>query len=81
MKKILYFAIACAGILAISCQKDSNSNDVKVASKGRVVTLSASVDALKTTYADDKTFSWVAGDAISVMVSNGEETKAVEFTT
>ncbi len=81
MKKILYFAIACAGILAISCQKDSNSNDVKVASKGRVVTLSASVDALKTAYADDKTFSWVAGDAISVMVSNGEETKAVEFTT
>ncbi|MBQ1866229.1 MAG: hypothetical protein II151_04820, partial [Bacteroidales bacterium] len=81
MKKILYFAMACAGILAISCQKDSNSNDVKVASKGRVVTLSASVDALKTTYADDKTFSWVAGDAISVMVSNGEETKAVEFTT
>ena len=81
MKKILYFAVACAGILAISCQKDSNSNDVKEASKGRVVTLSASVDALKTTYADDKTFSWVAGDAISVMVSNGEETKAVEFTT
>ena len=69
MKKIAYFAIAALALAG--CAKEVNSPEVQ---KGTPIVISAySADQdTKTAYEGEKTFSWVQGDNVSLMVVNDE---------
>lgn len=68
MKKLLYGAAALAGLLFVSCNKEVVNPEAAAPAKNQVVlTVQASLDeATRTSYANEKTFSWVAGDAVRV---------------
>ena len=70
MKKLLYSALALAGIIAVSCTKEA---DVQTDLPGtRALSIKAYLgDDTKTAYADEKTFTWLQGDLISLLVSDG----------
>ena len=79
MKKLFYSALALAGIFAVSCNKEMEmpeKADVTLTGKTHTVVFSASFrqeDGLtRTQYADNKTFSWVAGDKVQVRCLNEE---------
>lgn len=79
MKKLLYSALALAGILAVSCNKVMEmpeNPEVTLTGKTHTVVLKAGFsgeEALtRTQYADNKTFSWVAGDKVQVRCLNEE---------
>ena len=85
MKKLLYI-LAIAGILAVSCTKEPTANDApKTNTYTFVLNASADidtefVDATKTAYANDKTFSWTAGDKISVLFHKDSDNKFFTLT-
>ena len=78
MKKIAFFALATLALMA--CQRE-----VDVPLKSNVptytVTITASLAETRTAYDDAGKFSWVAGDKINVLISNGTGKKQVVFTT
>jgi len=81
MKKIAYFALA-ALTLAVSCAKEVEAPVELNTRTTHTVTIRAGFDAdTKTAYDALGKFSWVAGDKIGVLVSNGETVKQVTFTT
>lgn len=74
MKKLFYSVLALAGILAVSCNKEIEKpvaiTDIESVST-HTVTVRADFGAeTRTAYANDKTFSWVAGDTIHVYTVN-----------
>ncbi|MBP5689664.1 MAG: discoidin domain-containing protein [Bacteroidales bacterium] len=82
MKKLLYsiFAIAAIAAAAVSCSKESES--AIQAPRTRTVTITAGLPMeTRTAYDGEGKFSWVEGDRIGVVVSNGTEKKVVAFTT
>ena len=79
-----YFLIGASMLLlaaGTACNKQSEM-DVQPADGLVKLRFTAVVDdgATKTTYANDKTASWVAGDQISVYVTNGTDGQVVTFT-
>ena len=81
MKKLFYSVLALAGTLAVSCNKEIDKQQANVLDGESVsthtVTIRADFDAeTRTTYANDKTFSWVAGDIIYVYTVNESTGKA-----
>ena len=81
MKKLFYSVLALAGILAVSCNKEIDKQQANVLDgesvSSHTVTIRADFDAeTRTTYANDKTFSWVAGDIIYVYTVNESTGKA-----
>ena len=79
MKKIILPVLALAAALTVSCNKEQGT-DSPAAKASKKVTIEASIDGTKTYYANDKTFSWLAGDEISVMEELDGEVKFDVFT-
>ena len=75
MKNIALFFTAISALFAISCNKEAVSNETNLppVEGMKIVTFSATVakEATKTSYSGEGTFSWTAGDEISVACSNG----------
>ena len=70
MKKISY--IALAALAAVACVKEADNAAPEVV-KGTPITVRAYVaPETKTAYEGEKTFSWVEGDNVSLMVVNDE---------
>lgn len=70
MKKISY--IALAALAAVACVKEADNAAPEVV-KGTPITIRAYVaPETKTAYEGEKTFSWVEGDNVSLMVVNDE---------
>lgn len=78
MKKIILPVLALAAALTVSCNKEQGTDSP--AAKTRKATIEASIDGTKTYYANDKTFTWLAGDEISVMEELDGEVKFDVFT-
>lgn len=84
MKKWLVF-ISLAGLLSAACAKQEMApkENTEPTPGTYVFTLKASMDSelTKTSYEGDKTFSWSAGDQISVLFHNGDDNKYFTLTT
>lgn len=81
MKKLVYSALALAGIFAVSCNKEVEAPVTEGSVSTHMVTIRAEIGSdTRTAYADDKTFSWVEGDQIHVYAAN-EETNLAYFVT
>lgn len=84
MKKWFAF-ISLAGLLSAACAKQEMApkENTEPTPGTYVFTLKASVDSelTKTSYEGDKTFSWSAGDQISVLFHNGDDNKYFTLTT
>ena len=77
MKKLLYSVLALAGILAMSCNKEVEAPQAGPEKTGKTHTVTlkaafATEGETRTTYANNKTFSWVAGDLVYVRCLNEE---------
>ena len=81
--------IAMAGLMGAACTKEEaapvQTPEEAVSAPGTYLfTLNATMEegeATKTSYAGDKTFSWSAGDQISVLFHNGDDNKFFTLTT
>ena len=77
-KTLLFFAAAIFAIAAVSCNRIEQvpeTGDVTVTPQRIPVTITATVqEDTKTTYAGGTTFSWTAGDKISVLTYNSSST-------
>ena len=85
MKKSVYFALAALTLVGCAsketAQMPEQEWEVPAARVTRTVTITAGFDeTTKTSYDAEGKFSWVAGDKIGVLVSDGTETKQVTFT-
>ena len=78
MKKIACFALAALALMA--CQREVNDPQVPTGPT-YTVTITARLSETRTAYDDAGKFSWVAGDKINVLISNGTTKKQVVFTT
>ena len=80
MKKTV---LILAALALVGCAKEVSRVETAEAPAlpaSRTVTITAGFDqTTKTAYDDQGKFSWVAGDKIGVLVSNGQETKQVTF--
>ena len=75
MKKLIYSVLALAGILAVSCNKEVEAPVAPELTGGtHKVTLKAafSQEDTRTSYANNKTFSWKEGDVVYVRCLNEE---------
>ena len=81
MKKILLFA-SIAALLATACSVVPEIEVNEPDSPTYTFTLNATMDSelTKTAYENDKTFSWSAGDQISVLFHNGDVNKFFTLT-
>ena len=87
MKKLIYSVLALAGVLAVSCNKEVEAPETAPELTGttHTVTLKAAFAQegdTRTSYANNKTFSWEEGDIVYVRCLN-EETEQwywAEFT-
>ena len=74
MKKLFYSALALAGVLAVSCNKEKEQVVPAAPVNTHTVTITASFgEETRTAYANDKTFTWQAKDSIYVLTSNDAE--------
>ena len=75
MKKFFFLAAALTGLLAVSCNKEKEVSVVTPATPGKhVVSIKAAIaPETRTSYADDKTFSWVKNDSIIVATLSADE--------
>ena len=78
MKKIVSFTLAVLSILA--CQREVES-PIRESLPTHTVTVTAGFDQTKTSYTEEGKFSWVAGDRIDVLVTDGTVIKQVPLTT
>ena len=77
MKKLLYSTLAIAAVLAASCAQEVSKNNSEelapVTGKHEVVYKGLASNVTKTAYADDKTFSWEAGEQIIAITGPASE--------
>lgn len=77
MKKLLYSTLAIAAVLAASCAQEVSKNNSEelapVTGKHEVVYKGLASNVTKTAYADDKTFSWEAGEQIIAITGPSSE--------
>lgn len=84
MKKLLFGALALAGLFSLSCTKEVNVSEATPGKNQVVMTFRATLDeATRTAYTNEKTFSWCAGDQISLRFYNpgSDEYEWVIFST
>jgi len=85
MKKYPVIALMAAALLAAACAKESLEEPVALPEGSTYTfTLTASQEDApdtRTSYADDKYFSWSAGDQISVLFHSGDENRFFTLTT
>lgn len=82
MRKLTFFLAVVAGVATISCNKLTDASE-STQSENYIFTIKANFpedESVKTTYAGDKTFSWSAGDQISVLFHKGDENKFFTLT-
>ena len=77
MRKI---SVIGASLLLLAVASCSREKDITPADGFVKMSFKAVVDETRTAYENDKTVSWVAGDAISVYVTNGTDGQVVNFT-
>ena len=71
MKKFFFFAAALIGLLAVSCNKEKEAPVAPVTAGKHPVSIKAAIaPGTRTSYENDKTFSWVEGDTIHVYTVN-----------
>lgn len=74
MKKLIYSIFALAGILAVSCSKEVEAPVAPADESAKTYTTYTYKGIIgedtRTAYANDKTFSWKAGDKIDVFTYN-----------
>ena len=76
MKKLIYSVLALAGIVAVSCNKEVEAPVApELTGNTHTVTLKAAFaqEGTRTSYANNKTFSWVEGDVVYVRCANEED--------
>lgn len=76
MKKAFYLIAALTGLALLSCNKEVEAPVVPSPEKGAThqVSIKASiVPGTRTSYADDKTFSWEANDSILIIAFSPDE--------
>ena len=78
MKKIMFFAAAVLAVLGCSKEKTGVEN---VPVMNAVTIRATAGEITKTTYAEEKTFAWEAGDKISVLGVKGSSMKFFVFET
>lgn len=80
MKKLLYSVLAFIGIAAVSCNKEVEAPVApEVAGTHTVVLKAAFAPETRTSYADNKTFSWVEGDLVYVRCLSSDKKTAKWF--
>ena len=67
MRKSVISLLALAAVFAVSCNKEQAVEAPVLEGSTHPVTIRGSYVETKTAYANDKVFSWLAGDEISVM--------------
>ena len=77
MRKISVIGASLLLLALASCTREKETTPANGFVKMR---FTAVVDETRTAYENDKTASWVAGDAISVYVTNGTDGQVVTFT-
>lgn len=79
MKKLAFFAFAALALIA--CEKEVEAPVDAPAAKTHTVTIKAGFDAeTKTAYDGQGKFSWVEGDKIGVLITDGTTVKQVALT-
>ena len=78
MKKTAILVLAALALAA--CQREVNDPQASTAAT-YTVTITASLSGTRTAYDEDGKFTWVAGDQIHVLISDGTAKKQVAFTT
>ena len=76
MKKLIFSALALIGLLAVSCNKEKEMPVLRTDEpvNTHTVSIKASIaPETRTSYADDKTFSWVENDSITVVTLSPDE--------
>jgi hypothetical protein len=76
MKKFFFFAVALTGLLAVSCNKEKEMPVALDPATGSTHTVSFKATIApetRTSYADDKTFSWEEKDSITVITLSPDE--------
>ena len=79
MKKLIFSAFALIGLLTLSCTREVEApvNQSAESAPTHRVSIRATIgEETRTSYANDKTFSWVQNDTILVYVTNSETNKA-----
>lgn len=73
MKKSWYLTLAALVLMLPGCNKEMENPQAEAPVEKVRMTLTASLDEeTRTSYADEKTFSWTAGDRIAVRMMDGE---------
>ena len=74
MKKAFFFAVALMGLLTVSCNKEKEA-PVALDNAGKhLVSVKATIEpGTRTSYENDKTFSWMAGDVVQFLVLSADE--------
>ena len=81
MKKFFFFAVALTGLLAVSCNKEKEAPVAVEPGSTRTVSIKAVITpGTRTSYENDKTFSWKKGDVVLVMTSDETYIHLREFT-
>ena len=74
MKKSIFSLLALAAILSVSCNKEQEAPVVPESAGRHAVSIKAAITpGTRTSYENDKTFSWKAGDVIQVMTLSADE--------
>ena len=76
MKKSIFSALALIGLLAVSCSKEKEAPVLRTDEpvNTRTVSIKATIaPETRTSYTDDKTFSWVEKDSITVVTLSPDE--------
>ena len=75
MKKLAYSILALAAILSVSCSKEKEAPVAAPASEGMYrVSIKAAIEpGTRTSYENDKTFSWKAGDVIQALTLSPDQ--------
>ena len=82
MKRFHFFLLIGAAAALAACQKQNVINEPAEKDGSYVFTLKATADVItKTDFDAEGTFSWTAGDAISVLFNNGTTNKFFTLTT
>ena len=75
MKKSIFSLLALAAILSVSCNKEQEAPVVPESAGRHAVSIKAAITpGTRTSYENDKTFSWKAGDVIQVLTLSADET-------
>ena len=79
MKRFAFLAIAALAL--VGCAKEIDRVQETGMVKTHTVTIKAGIESTRTAYSESGKFSWLPGDRIGVLCSNGQEFKVFGLTT